>query len=509
MGNSPRTSSIHILDDDCLLHVFYLYRPFLLGEDEDETARLFGGKGNWVNGRWWYKLARVCQKWRNVILGSAHYLGVFLVCSNGMPVGDMLAHSPPLPLVIDYNGHHRSITEDEEGAILALRKRDRVRLVRLGMAVTNLQKIIAAMDQEFPILEYLILMPPPGDKSTILKLPETLQAPHLRHLTLVDWALPIGSRLLTTAVGLVTFCLVINDPSTYFRPNSLLHSLSCMPRLEMLAIFCFAGPNRETEGQLMQTPIAAPVTLPNLHFFRFSGVSADLEALIHRIAAPRLESLQIIFFNQQMFSVPRLVQFMNTTENLRFDSAKFSFNDGGVWVDIYPRGEFEMYALSIRVFCEHLDWQVSFVAQISNSLIQISSAAEHLTLGHKGHRQTSEEHNTVDPTEWHKLLRPFRNVKTLHIGSGLVEQLSRCLELEDEDGELPLELLPGLQELTYSASGTVGDAFASFISARQNAGRPGTLVLESERDDPALLSQAQGFPTVTSGSSEAGSNLSA
>ena len=149
------------------------------------------------------------------------------------------------------------------------------------------------------------------------------------------------------------------------------------------------------------------------------------------------------------------------------------------------------------------------MAQISNSLRQISSAAEHLTLGHKGHRQTSEEHNAVDPTKWHKLLRPFRNVKTLHIGSGLVEQLSRCLELEDEDGEPPLELLPGLQELTYSASGTVGDAFASFISARQNAGHPVTLVLESERDDPALLSQAQGFPTVTSGSSEAGSNLSA
>ena len=143
-------------------------------------------------------------------------------------------------------------------------------------------------------------------------------------------------------------------------------------------------------------------------------------------------------------------------------------------MDVYPRGESEMYALSIRVFRQHLDWQVSFVAQISNSLRQISSVAEHLTLGHKGHRHSSEEYNAVDPTEWHKLLRPFKNVKTLHIGSGLVEQLSRCLELENEDGELPLELLPVLQELTYSASGTVGDAFASFISACQNAGRPVT-----------------------------------
>jgi hypothetical protein len=483
LGNSPHTASIHILDDDSLLHVFYLYRPFLLGEDEDETARLFGGKRNWAHGRWWYKLAHVCQRWRNAILGSAPYLGVSLVCSNGIPVSDMLAHSPPLPLVIEYNG---TATEDEEGAILALTQRDRVRLVRLGMAVANLQKIIATMDEEYPILEYLILMPPPGDKTTILKLPETLQAPHLRHLTLIDWALPIGSRFLTTAVGLVTFCLVMNDPSIYFHPNALLHSLSCMPQLEMLAVFCIAGSNREMEGQLMQTSVTAPVTLPDLQFFRFSGVSADLEALIHRISAPRLESIQIIFFNQQMFSIPRLVQFMNTTENLRFDTAKFSFNEGGVWVDVYPRGEAEMYALSIRVFCEDLDWQVSFVAQISHSLRQMSSAVEHLTLGHKGHRRSSEEHDAVDPTEWHKLLRPFSNVKTLHIGSGLVEQLSRCLELEDEDRELSLELLPGLQELTYSASGNVGDAFALLISARQNSGRPITIVLESEQDDPVL-----------------------
>jgi hypothetical protein len=44
MGNRPRTASIHILDDDSLLHIFYLYRPFLLGEDEDGNARLWGGK---------------------------------------------------------------------------------------------------------------------------------------------------------------------------------------------------------------------------------------------------------------------------------------------------------------------------------------------------------------------------------------------------------------------------------------------------------------------------------
>ena len=504
MENSRRTASIHILDDDSLLHVFYLYRPFLLGEDEDETLRLVGGNESWVRGRWWYELAHVCQRWRNVMLGSATYLGVSLVCTYGTPVADMLAHSPPLPLVIDYR-RYRDITEDEEGAILALKHRDRVRHVRLFRPVTSLQKLIAAMDEEYPFLEYLIIAPLPPqleDTSTVLILPETLRAPHLRHLTLEGFALPIGSRLLTTAVGLVTLYLRMKDPSTFFHPNALLHWLSFMPQLETLVIFFFFPvPNREIERQLTPTPI---ITLPNLRNLWFHGVSAYLEALVHRITTPRLERVLITFYNQLTFSVPRLVQFMNTTENLRLDTAKFVFDGEEVYVEVCPPGEAKMKpAFIISVICWHLDWQVSSVAQIFNSLGHLFSVVEHLTFKHQGHSRSSEEHNEVDRTEWRKLLRPFRNVKTLRIYNGLVEQLSRCLELED--GEFPSELLPELQELTYSRSGDTGDTFTSFIDARRNAGRPVAVV--PEPDDPALIYHAEGSPAVTSGSSETGSNL--
>ena len=98
---------------------------------------------------------------------------------------------------------------------------------------------------------------------------------------------------------------------------------------------------------------------------------------------------------------------------------------------------------------------------------------EHLTLVHNVHNRSSEEHNQVDRTEWWRLLSPFGNVKTLRI-HGLVEELSRCLRLED--GEFPMELLPELQELTYPGSGDTGDSFTSFIDARRNADRPVTLV---------------------------------
>ena len=478
MGNRSRTPSIHILDDYSLLHIFYLYRPFLLGEDEDNedngARRLWGGDEGWVRGRWWYNLAHVCRRWRNIILGSASYLELSLVCTYGTPVADMLAHSPPLPLAIEYRGRFGEMAaEDEEGIILALKQRNRVLRVRLVKPVTSLRKLIAAMDDEYPILEFLVIQLPIEDKSTTLIFPETLQAPHLRSLSLTGFALPIG--LLTTAVGLVTLSLWMVHPSTYFQPNTLLQWISLMPQLEMLAIcFEFPIPSRDVERQLTDTPIIAHVTLPNIRHFQFRGVPTYLEALVHRITAPRLERLITDFYNQLTFFVPRLWQFVNAAENLRFGSAKFRFlrNGGDVWV--YPRGEAEMPGLVISVFCWHLDWQVSSMAEIINSLSQVFSAVEHLTFVHYEHDQSSEEHNEVDRTEWRRLLRPFNNVKTLRIWNGLVDDLSRCLRLED--GEPPLEVLPELQELTYYGSGNIGDEFASFVDARRNAGRPITLV---------------------------------
>ncbi|KAI0265726.1 hypothetical protein BGY98DRAFT_1102931 [Russula aff. rugulosa BPL654] len=156
---TPHIVSIHILDDDSLLNVFDLYRPFFLGKMILASTVSEGGM-RWDQGRWWYRLAHVCQRWRNLILGSASYLRLSVVCTNGTPVQDMLAHSPPLPLTIDYGNEDGITAEDEEGILFALEQRHRVRHLRLVIPVQNLQKIAMAIDEEFPILEYLILWPP-------------------------------------------------------------------------------------------------------------------------------------------------------------------------------------------------------------------------------------------------------------------------------------------------------------------------------------------------------------
>ncbi len=446
-----------------------------MGEEDQDVDILIQGGGQWAGERWWYRLAHVCQRWRNLILGSASYLGLCLVCTYGTPVADMLAHSPPLPLVIDYFG--QDITaEDEEAIILSLAQRDRVRRIRFHIPVLQLQKLTIAIDGEYPILEYLILGDSLEDKITILILPETLQIPHLHHL-LINCSIPIRSPLLGTATGLAKLHLALHHPSTYFQPTDLLQWLSLMPQLEILLIcFFFAVPNRDVERQLMRTPTMTHVTLPNLRTFALQAVSAYSEAVLSRITASRLENFYIGYLKQLTFSVPQLVHFMGRTENLRFDRAEFEFHSDRVFVGGYPpESNMPGEVFSINVFCGHLDWQVSSVAQILNALSQILSAVEHLTFLYGAHSQSSsEELNEVDRTEWRKLLRSFSNAKTLRIDDGLLRKLSRCLRLED--GEHPLELLPELQELTYSGSGNPDNAFTPFIDARQNAGRPVTLI---------------------------------
>src|SRR5712671_1174476 len=50
-------------------------------------------------------------------------------------------------------------SEDLAGILIALQRRDRVRRIRLGVHVSDMQRIIAAIDDGFPMLEYLCIMP--------------------------------------------------------------------------------------------------------------------------------------------------------------------------------------------------------------------------------------------------------------------------------------------------------------------------------------------------------------
>ena len=476
-GNRPRSAPIHALDDDSLLNVFSFCRP-ILDESKADTKQILEG-GEWIQERWWYRLVHVCHRWRCLILESAFHLRLSLVCVRGTPVADMLAHSPTLPLIIDYLDEFNDITaKDKEGIIHALQHRDRVRRIRIMNPIPILEELIITLEGEYPILEYLFIEHQWGQRpvtNRYLGFPETFRAPHLRHLLLTNFVVSIGSPLLTTMGNLVTLSLNMIPPSSYFHPNAMLQRLSLMPQLETLAItFNSHFPSGDIQRQLLRTPIMTRATVPNLRWFAFQGASAYLEALLPWTTIPLLERLQVYFFNQLTYSILHLQQFMSTSGNLRLNTVELTFCDDCLWVAAYPHKEAKLFTLDMMLGGRHLDWQVACTAQVFHTLRTKFSVVEHLTLEYSRHVISSEWNDEADRTQWRELLGALGKVKTLCVDKALVEQLSRSLQ--PSKGELPTELLPELQELSCSELSFSLDAFMPFVDARQKAGRPVTVI---------------------------------
>lgn len=372
---------------------------------------------------------------------------------------------------------------DEEVILFALRHRDRVRRIRLQIPFQNFPKVIATIDNEFPMLEYLYIAPSTRRNANLI-LPETFNAPRLCHLVLKRFEFPMGSPILATAIGIVTLTLEFLHPSAHFRSLDFLQCLSNMSRLEKLTItFHSPIPDDDIEGQLFRTPITTHVILHKLRWLGFKGTSACVGTLLPHISAPLLEKLEIIFFDGLPSSMPYLLHIVSPTENLRFGKAKVRFDEKYLVVTAYLDNEVKIYTLGIQVVCGHFNSQVASAAQIFDTLRKLFSAVEYLILQHQRSVVSSQWNSQADQVHWHKLLRPLNSVKTLHVSSGLVRELSSALRIlvEDGPGGPIVELLPQLKELSYSSRGDNGDGFAPFVRARRNAGNPITLLRQGIR----------------------------
>jgi len=393
----------------------------------------------------------------------------------------MLAHSPPFPLPIIIDHFDYGIwSHDRHGIMLALLHRNRVRRIRLTGHIPFIEWLIVAIDYEFPMLEYLCIT---LKDNAALKFPRTFQAPQLRHLVLANLASSIGSPLLTGATGLVTLSLQYIHPSANFCSSELLQRVSLMPQLEILRIeFHSSVSRRELEHELSHIPNNSYVTLPNLRLFGFGGLSSYLEAFLSQITAPRLEALHIAFFDRLTFSISCLLHFMITSKDLRLRRALLSFDGEGVRLWVYPLETPESIAFALRVYSRH---PISAAAQIFNAFRPVFSPVADLTLEYEGHRSSTGWQNEATRIEWRALLRSFNDVKILHVADGLIREVSHSLLFNG--GEPPIDLLPELKKLSYSASRNRDKAFAKFMDARQNAGCPVTLVHHLERTIPRSL----------------------
>jgi hypothetical protein len=392
----------------------------------------------------------------------------------------MLARSPPLPIIIDHlNEDYETTLGDERAVILALQHRDRVRRIRLLMPFRILQRLITAIDREFPMLEYLYIgsqsytVPRVYDSGLIL--PKTFRAPHLRHLILINFALSIRSLVLTTPASLVTLSLLLIHPSAYFPPNDFLERISLISQLETLWInFRSAVPDSDLESQLLHSPITSHAVLPNLRWFGFDGISRYLEALLPWMTTPLLEKLRFNVDIEPIYFLPNLLHFMITAKNIKCGSARISFSEREVFVGMYPREGAKMYTFQMSVNCTLIEHQMHNAAQICKALRKGLSRVEDLTLEFRRPLTSSSQLRWgVIRTQCRELLGSFGNVKTLHVPTALIREVSHSLK--PEDGESVIELLPELSVLACPLGDYARTAFGPFIHARQCAGFPVTL----------------------------------
>jgi hypothetical protein len=404
----------------------------------------------------------------------------------------MLKHSPcpGLPLTIFYDGNSNSpiyemnsyryyemTRKDEEGVLLAIsHSRDCVRRIALRVSTPTSERLIAAMKEGFPILEHLYLETPIKDPG--LKLPQTFQAPNLRHIHLSGVPLPMQAPLLMTTRGLVFLWLEDVPGSAYFSPNHMLTQLSLIPQLEMFGIDLVST---FSDYKVVDVTIIAQVTLPNLGLFYFQGFSTYLEGLLSRITAPVLRTFHVRFLDQPAFTIPQPFQFLESSENLIFNTFEVAFHQEFVELKADPHQALWKRPLYLRIMCGYPVLQLAFAVRILHALSTILSFVEKasITLGYpsdpfqlwRSMGLTHGLNHGVTRTPWHKFLRSFSNVKVLHVKTDLVLGLSRSLH--SEDGESPLELLPHLEELTYSGEELeVADTFRPFIDERKAAGHP-------------------------------------
>jgi hypothetical protein len=392
-------------------------------------------------------------------------------CNKGSPIVDTLDHLPPLPLFVSY-WHMWPTEQDKLGIYHALRLHGRVCHIHLNVPPSILHKAVVLMNEHFPILEHLSLSSITlsiTEKNITLTLPKAFLAPNLRHLTLPSISPPRRLRFLTSTVSLVTLELRNIQTSSYFRPRLLVARLRSLPQLKELSMhFSIPIPRPSAERELLGEQ-GTPVTLPSLKKLQFRGVSVYLESLVAQIRAPLLEQLDITLFNQIAFALPHLSHLINSTEVLKLPAATvhFGYDEVSVAKTHHSSAGSDVGRFFLSVMCKQLDWQVDCAAQICNALIPMLSGVENFTLQCAiiFPIPTELQNDGIDSTTWHDLLRLFIGVKELHIYPGLLEELSRALQV-DEVGLDP-GFLPNLRSITAT-----DNLFTSFVNTRRGTGRP-------------------------------------
>jgi len=368
--------------------------------------------------------------------------------------------------------------EDVANVISALRHHNRVCKIHYhGEFQDSFLEEFAAIDEPFPELTSLTLISS-GQNVLVPVLPDSFlgeSAPRLRLIYLQGIPYPSIGRLLSSTTNLVWLSLHSIPRSGYIAPETIVPCLSMLPRLESLVLH-FQYPRSPAQRESRHPPPLTRVVFPNLTLLDFQSDIEYLEDILSQIETPTLNESMFHFFNQLVFDTPLLGHFIRRTETfMTIHMACMQIFSDNVVVILPGLGETaddDQVALNLSISCKPLDWQLSALAQVLDSLLSSLQTVESLKI-ELYHEDWQGE---IEAIQWQELLHPFTSVKhvTLDESARLIAPALQELAVESAT-----EVLPALQDLflttSWPPSGPVKEGIEQFIATRRLHGHPVTV----------------------------------
>jgi hypothetical protein len=259
--------------------------------------------------------------------------------------------------------------------------------------------------------------------------------------------------------------------------------------LEQLSL-AFQSPQSRPDRETRRPPPSKRSVIPALHYFKFKGVNEYLEDLVRVIDTPRLNMLDIIFFNEIDFDTPRLARFIKRTPKLRKGDAHIRFGANFARIGLEPPGP-GLAALSIAISCREPDWQLSSIEQVS--LHSTLSTIENLYIEHRYRQPVGEDEpvwkdDAIENGQWLQLLLPFTAMKNLYLSEKFAPGIAAALQ--ELEGDRITEVLPSLENIFVNGlkpSGPFQENKGQFVAARQLSDHPVTISDWEVRKGPDVI----------------------
>ena len=204
------------------------------------------------------------------------------------------------------------------------------------------------------------------------------------------------------------------------------------------------------------------VVLPSLTDFRVQVMSKYIEDFVSQIDVPLVDMVNIDFFDELMFNVPQLHNFLACIEKFKahcWEAVTF-------W-GYAIKFQLELGFLSFTILCNMVAQQLLSMAQLCGSALPLLSALKRLDI-HKGLPVLGQQDTLGDP-QWLDFLHSFTGLRDLHLGKRVA--IHYAYALQELAGKRVTEVLPVLQNLfiegleSLKPSGPTQEALGKFITA--------------------------------------------